>query len=764
MPRQPVRVRDREAVTKSRSYQPLQTFWELFLSTRIQLLAVAALVLIANQASAADFPVKITAARVGLPSGGGDTGAAAKFACWAPVYVDLELTGPVADAAELVVEAADPDEISTSLAVAINLAGASGKVSAAERGAIGYVRPAGVGEVTITVRAANGGKTLSEPFRVRSLRPRDPLTYVVLSLGAQPTGFELPKPTTGGADQSAGLRGGRVELAAIADFAQLPDQWFGYEAADLVVLHTGPGSDEFLRKLFGESASATEKAKQFAFKEWVRRGGRLVVAIGANAEPVAQYPALKDLLPFEVNGSRAAATVALSWGAREASQSSTFSGTLTLKGGTVAVAQFVPKAGRPARVLIPPPDRQSESKDIIAGQWAYGLGRVTAIAFDLDRPPFTEFALRAEFWDWVLREGGATRASAGSEGKPRPVGAGLSEEEDELSVALRTHADTFDSVPVVSFGWLAILIVLYILLIGPIEYFFLKRVLGRLELTWITFPIIVLTVSLAAYFTAYSMKGRELKINKIDVVDFDPASGRVYGTTLFTLFSPRIDDYTIGVSPGDGWSLEPESTGTAVSWVGAPRGGRASLLRRTYRYHTGDGRVADGLEKVPVQVWSTKSFTANWTATIDRDLFDPKPSDPNNSTDVENARRMQLKHPAADLMAVEGWFVNRLPVPVLSDCVLFYAGKAYPIPGGTIRAGETIRFPLETGQMANDWLKKESKLEDLLRRADLCGTPRSDESGRPAGRAASRRCDRHFRNRVAAAARDAVSRVVVDVW
>src|SRR4029077_17802627 len=159
-----------------------------------------------------------------------------------------------------------------------------------------------------------------------------------------------------------------------------------------------------------------------------------------------------------------------------------------------------------------------------------------------DRPPFTDFSMRAEFWDWVLREGGANRASGG-DGKPRPGGSAPTEEEDRVAAAIRNHTDTFDGVPVVSFGWVAILIVLYILLIGPVEYFFLKRVLGRLELTWITFPIIVLMVSLAAYFTAYSMKGRELKVNKIDVVDFDPASGRVYGTTLFTLFSPRIDDY-----------------------------------------------------------------------------------------------------------------------------------------------------------------------------------------------------------------------------
>ena len=51
-----------------------------------------------------------------------------------------------------------------------------------------------------------------------------------------------------------------------------------------------------------------------------------------------------------------------------------------------------------------------------------------------------------------------------------------------------------------------------------------------------------------------------------------------------------------------------------VSWVGAPRGGRASLLRRSYRYHADADSIADGLEKVPVQVWSTKSFVAHWSA------------------------------------------------------------------------------------------------------------------------------------------------------
>ena len=42
-----------------------------------------------------------------------------------------------------------------------------------------------------------------------------------------------------------------------------------------------------------------------------------------------------------------------------------------------------------------------------------------------------------------------------------------------------------------------------------------------MELTWITFPTIVITVSLLAYYAAYVVKGTDLRVNKMDVVDVD---------------------------------------------------------------------------------------------------------------------------------------------------------------------------------------------------------------------------------------------------
>ncbi|MBN9121169.1 MAG: hypothetical protein J0I06_18795 [Planctomycetes bacterium] len=669
---------------------------------RTLLAAALALVLSAATAGARDA-VKITGATVGFPHAARDRDEGlAKFGAWAPVFVSLEVLREVAEPAELFLEAPDADEIGTSLAVPLDLAGVSSgsKVLAADRGCVGYVRPAGAaGELVVTVRTAKG-TALSEPFRVR-LRPREPLIYAVLAIGGQPANFELPKPASG---DTGPLRAGRVELAHTNDFAQLPDQWFGYDGVDLVLLNTGGANPALLQRLFASDEPGDARRRN-ALLEWVRRGGRLAVSVGVNAPLVGKFPHLNPVLPFAINPvapGRTADAVELYWSAGTG-QANTLGGVLGGAGGPAfPLAHLVPHKDKAARVVIPPAGRAVEGTLPVAAQSALGLGRVTVIGFDLDREPFASFPRRADFWDWVLRECGTNRASAGGDGKPRPPGA-LTEEEDEAAVAIRQHNDSFDGVAVVSFGWIAMLIVLYILLIGPIEYYFLKRVLGRLELTWVTFPIIVLTVSAAAYLSADAVKGRELKVNKLDVVDVDPASGRVYGTTWFTVFSPKIDKYTIGVTPGDGWGYS--DGGVTVSAIGAPRGGRPGIVRRKYAIHADDERVADALEGVPIQVWSTKAFTASWSG-----LYNT------GGGHFRTAVESDLVHPPGDRSKVIGTFTHTLNVPTLTDCVAFYAGEAYPLPGDVIVRGQRVRLVLDQSTQASQWLQNNSKSEALLSR------------------------------------------------
>lgn len=678
--------------------------------------AVAGLLTAAGPVVADTPTVRIASAAVGLPSAAPPADPVAKFGAWAPLDLSLEVLADVTEAAELLVETPDADGVLTSLTVPLDLTTArSGtKLSSRDLVAHPYLRPAaGGGETTVTVRTTRG-VPLSDPFRIRDLRPKPGLTYVVLGLGTGLPGFDLPRTAAGGAGEpeAGGFRGGRVETAAITDPGMLPDQWFGYDAADVVVLSTA--SADFLERLFGNAGGEKGRRAGAALREWVRRGGRLVVSVGPAA---AGAPGgLHSLIPYEIsrNPARQVRQLTLNWTARESSQTSTLGGNLGLKAGTFAVADFAPKPGRGGRVLIPPPNRAGDDGRPVAVQGGYGLGRVTLIAFDLDAPPFTEFGNRAEFWDWVLREGGAARASVGSEGKPRPASAGPTDEEDELAAALRTHADTFEGVPVISFGWVAVFIALYVLLIGPVEYYLLKRVLGRLELTWVTFPVIVLTVCVAAYLAASAAKGHDLRVNKIDVVDVvaetDPETrkpgGSVFGTTWLTVFSPTIDAYTVGVTPAEGWAAAGESGRALVGWSGGPRGGRASLLRRRYEYHTdpATGTVADGLTGVPVQVWSTKSFTANWSAAID-------PAAP-----VVESR---LVHPPGDPARAIGTFVNRMPFPAVTDCVAFYAGQAYPL--GTILGGQEVRLVLDRGQPATQWLQDSGQLAEVLARAPAGG-------------------------------------------
>ena len=77
-----------------------------------------------------------------------------------------------------------------------------------------------------------------------------------------------------------------------------------------------------------------------------------------------------------------------------------------------------------------------------------------------------------------------------------------------------------------------------------------------MELTWITFPTIVVVVSLVAYAAAYAVKGTDLRINRVDVVDVDQGVRRdgeprilVRGTSFATLFSPQNRDYDVTVAP-----------------------------------------------------------------------------------------------------------------------------------------------------------------------------------------------------------------------
>src|SRR5262249_7061720 len=353
-------------------------------------------------------------------------------------------------------------------------------------------------------------------------------------------GFRLPGNERGGDDQLRGeIRGGWVETAQIIEVGQLPDQWIGYGAVDVMVIGTGADQD-----FWGKLSAPQHAKRRQALVEWVRRGGRVIFSAGANIDVLEALKEIKDMLPATIppGGKRSITGLSFAW--RAAGVSSQLSDSIVpLDRKEFALAELQPKTDRPTRTIL---ETNDNPKKPLAVQGPYGQGRVTVVAFDLDRAPFTDWSKRSTFWDNLVAQAGYSIPSGNQ--KFDKYGSRM----DEYAGALQGNLDYFEGVPVVSFGWVALFILIYIVLIGPVDYLFLKKVVKRLEWTWVTFPVIVITVSAGAYFAAYALKGKDLKINKVDVVDIDLVGKRIDGNTWFTLFSPRIHNYTIGVEPAGG--------------------------------------------------------------------------------------------------------------------------------------------------------------------------------------------------------------------
>jgi hypothetical protein len=184
---------------------------------------------------------------------------------------------------------------------------------------------------------------------------------------------------------------------------------------------------------------------------------------------------------------------------------------------------------------------------------------------------------------------------------------------------------------------------------------------------------VVLAVSLGAYFLAHYLKGNELRINKVDVVEIDTHTQQAYGTTMFTVFSPRLQHYDVGVEPAG--FTNPE--GVVVSWMGRPGygarafGGRqgGGLFYRSYEYEN-EGLSMKG---VPIQVWSMKSFTARWLVPLD-------------------ASKPLLKHDLKldSKSKVDGSITLSMP-QTLRSCQLIYRGDVWEI--GNLEPGKPVRVP-----------------------------------------------------------------------
>lgn len=569
-----------------------------------------------------------------------------RLGSWTPVRVSVQAEMAVKGTIEL--ETADADGTPTFVRVPLDLpAGGKARMTL-------YTRPgARGGEFVVRGRDARGRRLAPDarPDTTKTpLRELEPGQTLVATLGETSGVAEILE--LGGFRSRRGAAMGLAIVPLKGGAEALPDRWYGLNAATVIVVD--------LNDVEAREALAARGA---SLRRWVEEGGHLVLAGTAGWDGAATL--LGPLLPVKVDG-----TTRLNDPGEVESFAGSVSNPMLPVGEGMDVAGFSMVPGRLARVLA-----ASTTTPLLARSPAV-FGRLTVVGLDVHQPPFSKWKDRSLFWVRVLDLRGGEGAGHASGGAFFQTGV------SDLATLLFKRLDRPAGVTAVPFGWVAFLIFLYILLIGPGDYFFLRRVLKRrMEWTWVTFTLIVLGTSAAAYAAAFALKGRDLKVSQVDVVDVDATSGRLRGTSWVTLFSPRNRDYELSLSPNPAGATSASGEAGAdllLSWFGPAEpqlgGGRVSGLDvrgSGYRYAPDDR--AERLTGVRVPIWSTKSLLGRWGG--------PAPSET-----IE-----------ADLLAVgtdrlEGMVTNRLNVP-LERAVLIFGDQVYD-QLGTIAPGASVRVDL----------------------------------------------------------------------
>ena len=93
------------------------------------------------------------------------------------------------------------------------------------------------------------------------------------------------------------------------------------------------------------------------------------------------------------------------------------------------------------------------------------------------------------------------------------------------------------------------LVLIYVLLIGPINYFVL-RAINRRALAWVTVPALALVGSAGAYGAGVATKGTSVQANQVSVIHVAPGWDHAYQEAYTGLLAPTRGDYEVGIASG----------------------------------------------------------------------------------------------------------------------------------------------------------------------------------------------------------------------
>jgi hypothetical protein len=178
-----------------------------------------------------------------------------------------------------------------------------------------------------------------------------------------------------------------------------------------------------------------------------------------------------------------------------------------------------------------------------------GSGVVTIATFDWNQEPIASWSGTNALLRQILVRTVFNSASAQGVGfgKGGFVGSGgsITERSNVVSQAL----GSLPSLDLPSLLVIGLLILAYVLLVGPINYFVL-RAMHRRALAWITVPLIAIVASAGAFGAGLFTKGRSVQTNQASIVHLQPGWDRAYEESYTGVLTPTRGDYQVNVVGG----------------------------------------------------------------------------------------------------------------------------------------------------------------------------------------------------------------------
>ncbi len=600
-----------------------------------------------------------------------------KLGHWSPVWIQLNAADEPLRG-DLHVEVPDGDDLWSSY---VGGGFADVDVPAGEqRTVLGYVRVGRAGGSMIVRFDSRDGPALSQ---VHSLEQFG-LAITTSSQRVVVVGDNI------GMDQAQRyLRrrdGEEVVATLIEDTAGLPDRWYGYDGVNLLVLTTS-------RPDLYEELTPAQRA---AIVTWVELGGRVMMTVGAQGEQaLADGGLLAQLAPGAWQRTmplrETSALEKLAESSIRLDQST---------GGESAQDVMLTTLSNPrGQILL----AATNNRPLIIED-VRGFGHVIFVGIDLDRQPIAGWKERgrvvARVLEFALQESEPADDSHRG-GETTQLGF------EDITGQLRASLDQFTGVRLVPFSLIAGLMIVYILLIGPGDYFLLKKVVRRMELTWLTFAVTAAAFAGLAWWLASLARSDQMLVNQVDVVDIDLDAALVRGTSWLRLYSPANGKLNLSLQPAIEAGELAQSPGMLFGWQGLPGKGLGGMDDNSRLTVGGPSYEIDNISPPgePSQM-EVKSLPV----AHQRDERAVRPLVVQAELDAD----YELQSNRSKLL--NGNVVNPLPVR-LTGCVLYHDRWAYNL--GTLEPGQQKPVNDDLNYLNVKWMLTERTVVEGDQRTDL---------------------------------------------